>query len=352
MSDTRLKTNFCELTGVKYPIVQTGMGWVAGPNLVAATCRAGALGILAAATLTFEEMVKAIEEIKNNTDNPFGVNLRTDALDIDSRIEHLIDSQVPVASFAQAPTQRIVERLKEAGVIVIPTVGAARHAEKVAELGVDAVIAQGSEGGGHTGVIPTSLLIPQVIDSVEIPVIAAGGFTDGRGLAAALTWGASGVAMGTRFLLTSESDVPENVKNVYLATSSTQTVVTKAIDGAPQRVISNKMVERLEKARLLAFPIALLNALRFRRLSGTTFKSLITEGLRMKKTQKLTWSQLALAANAPMLTKATMVDGHLEVGILPTGQGVGSINELPNSEELVGRIVEEATNSLDRFGKS
>ena len=163
MSDTRLKTNFCELTGVKYPIVQTGMGWVAGPNLVAATCRAGALGILAAATLTFEEMVKAIEEIKNNTDNPFGVNLRTDALDIDSRIEHLIDSQVPVASFAQAPTQRIVERLKEAGVIVIPTVGAARHAEKVAELGVDAVIAQGSEGGGHTGVIPTSLLIPQVI---------------------------------------------------------------------------------------------------------------------------------------------------------------------------------------------
>ena len=352
MSDTRLKTNFCELTGVKYPIVQTGMGWVAGPNLVTATCRAGALGILAAATLTFDEMVKAIEEIKNNTDNPFGVNLRTDALDIDSRIEHLIDSQVLVASFAQAPTQRIVERLKEAGVIVIPTVGAARHAEKVAELGVDAVIAQGSEGGGHTGVIPTSLLIPQVIDSVEIPVIAAGGFTDGRGLAAALAWGASGVAMGTRFLLTSESDVPENVKNVYLATSSTQTVVTKAIDGAPQRVISNKMVERLEKARLLAFPIALLNALRFRRLSGTTFKSLITEGLRMKKTQKLTWSQLALAANAPMLTKATMVDGHLEVGILPTGQGVGSINELPASEELVKRIIEEATNSLDRFGKS
>ena len=152
--------------------------------------------------------------------------------------------------------------------IVIPTVGAARHAEKVAELGVDAVIAQGSEGGGHTGVIPTSLLIPQVIDSIKIPVIAAGGFTDGRGLAAALAWGASGIAMGTRFLLTSESDVPENVKNVYLSTSSTQTVVTKAIDGAPQRVISNKMVERLERARLLAFPIALLNALRFRRFEN------------------------------------------------------------------------------------
>ena len=233
MIDTRLKTNFCELIGVKYPIVQTGMGWVAGPNLVIATCQAGALGILAAPTLTFEEMVKAIEEIKNNTDNPFGVNLRTDALDIDSRVEHLIDSQVPVASFAQAPTQRIVERLKEADVIFIPTVVAARHAENVAELGVDAVIAQGSEGGGHTGVIPTSLLIPQVIDSVKIPVIAAGGFTDGRGLAAALAWGASGIAMGTRFLLTSESDVPENVKNVYLSTSSTQTVVTKAIDCAP-----------------------------------------------------------------------------------------------------------------------
>ena len=214
MNDKRLNTNFCELTGVKYPIVQTGMGWVAGPSLVIATCQAGALGILAAATLTFDEMVKAIEEIRKNTDNPFGVNLRTDAFDIELRVEHLINSQVPVASFAQAPTKRIVERLKEAGVIVIPTVGAARHAEKVAELGVDAVIAQGSEGGGHTGIIPTSLLIPQVIDAVKIPVIAAGGFTDGRGLAAALAWGASGIAMGTRFLLTSESDVPENVKNV------------------------------------------------------------------------------------------------------------------------------------------
>ena len=160
MSDKRLKTNFCELTGVKYPIVQTGMGWVAGPSLVIATCKAGALGILAAATLTFEEMVKAIEEIRKNTDNPFGVNLRTDAFDIESRIEHLIDSHVPVASFAQAPTQRIVERLKEADVIVIPTVGAARHAEKVAELGVDAVIAQGSEAVSYTHLtLPTKRIV-------------------------------------------------------------------------------------------------------------------------------------------------------------------------------------------------
>lgn len=349
MTDTRLNTELCRLAGIRYPIVQTGMGWVSGANLTAATSSAGGLGILAAATLTFEEMISAIEKILDTTDCPFGVNLRADASDINLRVDFLISSGVPVASFAQAPSPKTVERLKESGVLVIPTIGAARHAEKVAEWGVDAVIAQGAEGGGHTGVIPTSLLIPQVLDSVDIPVIAAGGFTDGRGLAAALAWGAAGIAMGTRFLLTVESEVPENVKNIYLETTVNGTTVTRAIDGAPQRVINNKIVERLEKARLLAFPIALINALRFRRMTETSLNDLISEGLKMKKTQGLTWSQVVLAANAPMLTKATMVDGHVEVGILPTGQGVGLISELPTSAEVIEKTVRVATISLDRL---
>ena len=162
----------------------------------------------------------------------------------------LVEAGVKVASFAQAPRPELVTSLREAGVVVIPTVGARRHAEKVAEWGVDGVIAQGAEGGGHTGQVPTSLLLPQVCDAVgdKVAVIGAGGFSSGRGLVAALAYGAAGIAMGTRFLLTRESTVPDEVKKVYLATAVTGTVVTTRVDGAPQRVIRTDVVDHLEGA--------------------------------------------------------------------------------------------------------
>ncbi len=232
-----IKTPACELFGVEYPIVQTGMGWVAGARLTAATSAAGALGILASATMTLDELRTAIHAVKERTDKPFGVNLRSDQPDVNDRISLIVREGVRVASFAQAPGERLVKQLKDAGVVVMPTVGARRHAEKVAAWGVDAVIAQGGEGGGHTGTVPTSLLLPQVTEAVDIPVLGAGGFFDGRGLIAALAYGAAGIAMGTRFLLTRESTVPDAVKAVYLATPVTGTVVTTAIDGHPQRVI-------------------------------------------------------------------------------------------------------------------
>ena len=168
-ADRRLHTAFCDLVGVRYPIIQTGMGWVSGSRLTAATAQAGGLGIIAAAPMTFDQMVTAIDEVREITDAPFGVNLRTDAGDIDRRVEHLITAEVRVASFAQAPGRDTVERLRSAGVVVVPTVGARRHAEKVAEWGVDAVLAQGAEGGGHTGVVPTAVLVPQVLDAVDVP---------------------------------------------------------------------------------------------------------------------------------------------------------------------------------------
>ena len=231
---------------------------------------------------------------------------------------------------------------------MVPTVGARRHAEKVAEMGVDAVLCQGAEGGGHTGTIPTSLLLPQVIDAVDVPVIAAGSFYDGRGLAAALAWGADGVAMGTRFLLTSDSKVPEEVKQIYLGTTLTGTVVSRAIDGAPQRVIRTRLVDGLERSRLTRLPRAVRNALRFRRLTGASRRDLLREGRAMRKNQDLSWSQLAMAANAPMLTRAAMVEGHPEVGILPTGQCVGVVDDLPSCRELIARRVSEAGAALDR----
>ncbi len=345
--DPRLRTRATELFGIDYPIVQTGMGWVAGPSLVKATAEAGGLGILAAATMTFPEMKAAISTIREATDRPFGVNLRTDAPDVEDRVDHLVTAGVKVASFAQAPRPDMVKKLRDGGVVVMPTIGARRHAEKVAEWGVDAVLCQGAEGGGHTGTVPTSLLLPQVLDAVDIPVIAAGGFHDGRGLAAALAWGASGIAMGTRFLLTSDSPVPDVIKSVYLSTPVTGTVVSRAIDGAPQRVIRTDMVEQLERAGLTRFPRAALNALRFRKLTNTSLRALLGEGLAMRRNQGLSWAQTMMAANAPMLTRQTMVEGRVDVGILPTGQCVGVVDDLPSCSELISRIVSDAIGRLD-----
>jgi len=345
--DLRLSTRATELFGVDHPIVQTGMGWVAGVSLVTATARAGGLGILAAATMSLDEMRLAITRIADATDRPFGVNLRTDSSDVNERVDNLIAAGVRVASFAQSPSPDMVKKLRDSGVVVMPTVGARRHAEKVAEWGVDAILCQGAEGGGHTGTVPTSLLLPQVLDVVDVPVIAAGGFHDGRGLAAALAWGAQGIAMGTRFLLTSDSSVPDEIKAIYLSTPVTGTVVSQAIDGAPQRVIRTEMVDRLEAARFSRLPRAMANALRFRKLADTSVVKLLKEGLSMRKSQSLSWSQMVMAANAPMLTRAAMVDGRVDVGILPTGQCVGVVDDLPSCEELISRIITDAIGRLD-----
>ncbi|MBI2705284.1 MAG: nitronate monooxygenase [Actinobacteria bacterium] len=352
MTPSALRTRFCDLVGVEHPIVQTGMGWVSGARLTSATANAGGLGILASATMTFDELDAAIAEVRRRAPGkPFGVNLRADQPDVNERIALLVRQQVTVASFAQAPSRETIARLKDQGVVCIPTIGARRHAEKVAAWGVDAVIAQGAEGGGHTGSVPTSLLLPQVVDTVDIPVIGAGGFHDGRGLVAALAWGADAIAMGTRFLLTSDSTVPDVIKQIYLSKTVNDTVVSTAIDGYPQRVIRTEVVDEIEKASALTrFPKALKNALEFRKLTNTSYRSLVKEGLAMKRNQELTWSQLAMAANAPVLIKASMVDGQPEVGILPTGQGLGVIDDLPSVSELIRRILDEAERSLKRLG--
>lgn len=351
---TALDTPLCALLGVRYPIVQTGMGWVSGARLTAATCEAGAMGILASATMTTAELRTAIGKVKDRTANPFGVNLLPNQADLADRIDLMVAEDVKVASFAGAPSPDVVARLNDAGLVSIVTVGAKRHAEKMVKIGVSALIAQGGEGGGHTGATPTSLLLPAVVDATEgsgVPVLGAGGFFDGRGLVAALAYGAQGIAMGTRFLLTQESHVPDHVKAIYLQTPVTGTVVTTAIDGAPQRVIRTEMIDALEKAPSVArFPAAARNALRFAKSSGTPLRDLVRTGLEMRKAQELTWAQVALAANAPMMTKAGVVDGQVEAGILPTGQVVGTIEELPTVAEVIGRIVAEAEAALARLG--
>lgn len=349
----QLHTKACELLGVELPIVQTGMGWVSGAHLTAATSAAGGFGILAAATMTPEQLQEQVASVKAHTDKPFGVNFVPVQADLADSVAFVAKEGVKLVSFAGPPDKDTIARLHDLGVKVMPTVGARRHAEKMLDMGVDAVIAQGGEGGGHTGPVPTTLLLPQVADAVgeHIPVFGAGGFHSGQGLVAALAFGAHGIAMGTRFLLTAESRVPDNVKARYLDAAVTDTVVSSAIDGAPQRVIRTAVVDRLEAASAARrLPAAAKNAWAFRAETGRSVPDLLREGLAMRKSQGLTWAQFAMAANAPMMTKAAMVDGRPEAGILPTGQNVGVIGELPTVAELLGRIVAEAAATLARLG--
>ncbi|MFS4094928.1 NAD(P)H-dependent flavin oxidoreductase [Streptomyces sp. AF1A] len=342
-----METALTRLVGVRHPVVQTGMGWVAGPRLVSAAANAGALGILASATMTPARLRAAIREVRSRTDAPFGVNLRADAGDAAERVRIILAEGVRVASFALAPSPKLIGRLKEAGVVVIPSVGARRHAEKVAAWGADAVIVQGGEGGGHTGEVATSVLLPQVVDAVRIPVVAAGGFFDGRGLVAALAYGAAGVAMGTRFLLTSESTVPDAVKARYLAATVRDVTVTRAVDGLPHRMLRTDLVDALERSgRIRAFGHAVRRAAGFRRLAGLTWRQLVRDGLALRRGSELSWSQVLLAANTPVLLKSAMVDGRTDLGVMAAGQVAGVIDDLPSCAELVERVVREAEEVL------
>lgn len=347
-----LSTRVCELFGCRYPVVQTGMGWVSGANLTAATSAAGGFGVLAAVTMDEAQLDRSVRAVKEATDAPFGVNVRADQPDLDARIRAVAGQGVRLVSFAGAPSKHIIARVHDHGLLAMPTVGARRHAEKMLDWGVDAVIAQGGEGGGHTGPVPTTLLLPEVVDAVgaEIPVLGAGGFHDGRGLVAALAYGADGIAMGTRFLLSAESRVPDEVKQRYLAATVTETVVTDALDGAPQRVIRTELVDRLIGSSIVTrLPRAVGKAFAYRKLSGTSSRDLIAEGLAMRRNQGLTLAQLAMAANAPMLIKAALVDGDPDVGVLPTGQVTGLIGEIPTVAALIDRIMADAEATLARL---
>ncbi len=338
-----METALTRLVGVRHPIVQTGMGWVAGPRLVSATANAGALGILASATMTTDRLRDAIREVRSRTREPFGVNLRADATDAGDRVRIMIEEGVRVASFALAPSAELIAELKEAGVVVIPSIGARRHAEKVAAWGADAVIVQGGEGGGHTGEVATTVLLPQVVDAVDVPVVAAGGFFDGRGLVAALAYGAAGVAMGTRFLLTSDSTVPDAVKAAYLAATVKDVTVTRAVDGLPHRMLRTELVDTLENSgRTRTLLRSVHRAAGFRRLSGLSWRRMIRDGLAMKHGKELTWSQVLLAANTPMLLKASMVDGRTDLGVMASGQVAGVIEDLPSCAELVAGMMDQA----------
>lgn len=345
-----LQTKLTDLLGCQYPIVQTAMGWVADPKLTAGTCNAGGFGFLAGATIPPEEMERDILATKALTDKNFGVNFHMYQPNAAEIVELVIKHGVKAVSYSRSPGKEMIARLKDNGVVCMPTIGLPKHALKAIEMGADAVTVQGGEGGGHTGSVPTSLLIPQVVDAVagKVPVIAAGGFKDGRGLVAALAWGAEGIAMGTRFLMTKEAPVPDITKGRYVdCHNPSDIIVSKAMDGLPQRMIMNQMLSELEKASAARkLVIAMINGLKFRKFTGASIFGLMKSAIAMSKDGDITPAQAIMSANAPMIIQKAMVDGCPDEGVLPSGQVAGVIDELLTCEEIINSIVAEAQQRL------
>jgi NAD(P)H-dependent flavin oxidoreductase YrpB (nitropropane dioxygenase family) len=251
--------------------------------------------------------------------------------------------QVRAVSFGRGPDKKMVARFKDAGVLCVPTVGAVKHALRMVELGVDMVTVQGGEGGGHTGSVPTTVLLPQVLDAVKVPVIACGGFADGRGLAAALAFGAVGVAMGTRFLLTQESPVPALTKQCYLQTTTDEIVVTTKVDGIPQRMVRTAVLDRIEASgRMGMWLRAFESGLAMKRQTGASWSQMLSAARGMTSHGGLTLAQAMMAAAAPMLIQKAMVEGKPGEGIMATGIVGGRITDIPTCKELVERIMAEA----------
>ncbi len=344
-----LQTKLTELLGCQYPIVQTAMGWIADAKLVSATSNAGGFGFLAAATMSTDELRKAIADVRDNTEQQFGVNFHMFQPNAADVINLIIENRdrVRAVSYGRGPDAATIKRFKDAGVLCMPTVGALKHAVKAIELGADIITIQGSEGGGHTGTVPTSLLLPHVLDAVNVPVVAAGGFKDGRGLAAALAYGAAGIAMGTRFLMTAESPVPQSTLQKYVDVKDPANIrASRAVDGMPQRMIDNAFLHRLESGGLMRrLWVALSSAWRWKAHTGMSATHMLKTFFAALKDGDSA-IQTMMAANAPVLIQRAMVEGRPDEGVLPSGQVASVIDELPTVAEVIEQIASVAEQRL------
>ena len=347
-----LNTPLTEALGCQYPIIQTAMGWVSTSQLVTASIEAGAFGFLAAAVMSPEECEAEIKLIKSKTDKPFGVNIHAFQQGIEKIIDMCIDYDVAALSYGRGPSPKIVEKVKAAGLKCVPTIGASKHASKAVKMGADILVCQGQEGGGHTGATPTWLLLAQVIDqNLGVPVAACGGFKDGRGLAAALTFGADGIAMGTRFMMSADSPTPDATKAEYLKSDVLKIPVSTKLDGLPQRMILNGTLSDLETSSKVGMLIrAMQNGIKYKSQTGMSMTQTIKTAWGMASKTDMTLGQTMMAGNAPMIIQKAMVEGKPHEGVLPSGQIAGLIDDLPNCADIVGKIVVDAEASLKRVG--
>lgn len=300
------------LLGIKYPIFQGAMAQIARHELVSAVSNAGALGILASGGVSPEELRKEIQQCKELTDKPFAVNLMLMMPNIDEIIDVVIEEGVKIVTTGAGTPRKFMPRLKEAGIKVIPVIPSVKAAVKMEELGCDAVVVEGMEAGGHVGTSTTMALLPQVTSAVNIPVIAAGGIADGRGMAAAYCLGASGVQMGTVFLASEECPVTDAYKNMIVEAVDTSTTLTGEKFGAPVRCIKNELTKR--------------------------YHELEEQSSTLMELEELTLGSLRRA----------VYDGDVENGSVMAGQIAGLVTEVRSVKNIIEDVMKEAQEVLER----
>ena len=308
-----MRTEITDLLGIEYPIIQGGMAWVAEYHLVSAVSNAGGLGIIGSGGAPVEWVKEQIEKTKELTDKPFGVNLMLLNPDADKIAELLVEENVKVVTTGAGSPEKYMKLWKDAGIKVIPVVASVALARRMERNMADAVIAEGTESGGHIGEATTMTLVPQVVSAVNIPVIAAGGIGDGRGVAAAFMLGAKAVQMGTHFVVTKESIVHQNYKNRIIKAKDIDSKVTGRSIGHPVRALRNKMTNQYLK----------------RESEGAGFEEL---------------ENMALGG----LRKA-VVDGDVEQGSLMAGQIAGLIKEEYSCKELIEKLMAEAKEAINQY---
>jgi len=333
-----MKTRITELFGIKYPIVLSGMSWISVPKMGAAVSNAGGLGILATGPLNATQTRAAIKEIRSLTDKPFGANatlLFPGAMD---NAKVLLEEKVPVINFSLGKGDWIVKTAHAYGGKVIATVVNARHAKRAQDYGADGVIATGHEAAAHGEHVTSLVLIPSLADVVDIPIIAAGGFADGRGLAAALALGAEGIAMGTRFMTTKESPLHDVYKQLSMEKDVTDTLFSDRFDGMLCRVLETPAAKKAIK-RGLNLPAAFLYSQEIARQLdipfGKLFLGVLLSGWKSAR-------QLAFMANGFKAIRLATEEGDTEKGVLPVGQVTGLIHDEPSVSELMECIIAQA----------
>ena len=331
-----MKTRLTELFGIEHPVVLSPMAFVSRASLVIAVCNAGGLGLFGTPGLTPDEVRREVREIKANVGGrPFGVNIMPAIPKIREIIRILIEEEVPVWTSSLRNPLTTLNIKKPEKVLFIPAVGNTRQAVRVEQTGADAVIVQSWESGGHASLIASSVLIPEVARAVKIPVVAAGGFADGHGLAAALALGAEGIAMGTRFAVTQESPMPESLKKCYIEARDTDAVLSSRWDGMPARMISKVVNYRGWQTH----PWDIIpNVLISKKVLKCDWKEMIENAGMLSQ---MNCSALQFATGQALFQKS-LTTGHIDRSFAPAGQVTGLINDIPTCSELIGRTVSEA----------
>jgi len=343
-----MKTRITELFGIEHPIVLSGMSWVSTPELVAAVSNAGGLGILATGVYNPEQTREALRRARELTDRPFGANATLYFPSGKENAAMLIEEEVPVINYSMGKGDWIVEGARAYGGKTIGTVTTEKHARAAEACGTDAVLVTGHEAAAHGGELTSVVLIPTIADAVEIPVIAAGGFGDGRGLAAALALGADAIAMGTRFMATAESPVHEDCKTLAIQKTAYDTIHTTRFDGQPCRILAAPGARRAMR-RGLDLKRALFNSREIATMLGVAWFKLC---LGVLASGWKTIRQLAFLANAFKAFKIATQTGDVKRGVLPLGQVTGLVHNSPTVAEVIEQIISEAEQVRSRMDRS